>query len=305
MIPVLITSILAVCYFLSIALVYKAIVSGRSDLTIFYLIFPIALPFFGAGLIHMISKPNPGRHRRGQEAAVGGKIKDLTIDFGNIDDFQRPKELVEEDIVPLEESLYLNKAKEARQQLMGLANNDPSHFMDLLYLARLNEDSEIVHYATTFISEISSQYDEKLSAFEKRFEKGEEDLDLLTEYCDFMEDYLSKELLSKQMEGLLRKEYEERLLQKLSHGTTATDLVRVIHNELALGFYDLAQKHLTQLSIKSHADDVDYLYLEYYYQTGQFAEFKNMIREMQGKKVVLSKDKQDLLNFWQGKEVMA
>ena len=177
--------------------------------------------------------------------------------------------------------------------------------MDLLYLARLNEDSEIVHYATTFISEISSQYDEKLSAFEKRFEKGEEDLDLLTEYCDFMEDYLSKELLSKQMEGLLRKEYEERLLQKLSHGTTATDLVRVIHNELALGFYDLAQKHLTQLSIKSHADDVYYLYLEYYYQTGQFAEFKNMIREMQGKQVVLSKDKQDLLNFWQGKEVMA
>lgn len=200
MIPVLITSILTVCYFLSIALVYKAIVSGKSDLTIFYLIFPIALPFFGAGLIHMISKPNPGRHRRGQEAAVGGKIKDLTIDFGNIDDFQRPKELVEEDIVPLEESLYLNKAKEARQQLMGLANNDPSHFMDLLYLARLNEDSEIVHYATTFISEISSQYDEKLSAFEKRFEKGEADFDLLTEYCDFMEDYLSKELLSKQME---------------------------------------------------------------------------------------------------------
>ena len=57
MIPVLITSILTVCYFLSIALVYKAIVSGKSDLTIFYLIFfPIALPFFGAGLIHMISK---------------------------------------------------------------------------------------------------------------------------------------------------------------------------------------------------------------------------------------------------------
>ncbi|MFR7799759.1 MAG: hypothetical protein ACLU2A_04695 [Streptococcus thermophilus] len=43
------------------------------------------------------------------------------------------------------------------------------------------------------------------------------------------------------------------------------------------------------------------MYLEYYYQTGQFAEFKNMIREMQGKQVVLSKDKQDLLNFWQGK----
>ena len=78
MIPVLITSILTVCYFLSIALVYKAIVSGKSDLTIFYLIFPIALPFFGAALIHMISKPNPGRHRRGQEA-VGGKVKDLTI----------------------------------------------------------------------------------------------------------------------------------------------------------------------------------------------------------------------------------
>ncbi len=304
MIPVLFTSGLTVCYLLSIAFVYRVVRSGKTDLSIFYLIFPIALPFFGAGLIHMISKPNPGRHRRGQEASES-KVKDLTIDFGNIDNFQRPKKLVEEDIVPLEESLYLNKAKEARQQLMGLANDDPSYFMDLLYLARLNEDSEIVHYATTFISEISSQYDEKLSILEKRFEEGTPDLDLLSEYCDFMEDYLSKGLLSKQMESLLRKEYEERLLQKLSHGTTTKDLIRVIHNELSLGFYDLAQRHLTQLSIKSNADDVYYLYLEYYYQTGQFAEFKNMIREMQGKQVVLSKDKQDLLNFWQGKEVMA
>ena len=49
-------------------------------------------------------------------------------------------------------------------------------FMDLLYLARLNEDSEIVHYATTFISEISSQYDEKLSAFEKLFERVKQTL---------------------------------------------------------------------------------------------------------------------------------
>ena len=239
MIPVLFTSTVTLCYLLSIDFVYRIVRSGKTDLSIFYLIFPIALPFFGAGLIHMISKPNPGRHRRGQEASES-KVKDLTIDFGNIDNFQRPKKLVEEDIVPLEESLYLNKAKEARQQLMGLANDDPSHFMDLLYLARLNEDSEIVHYATTFISEISSQYDEKLSILEKRFEEGTPDLDLLSEYCDFMEDYLSKGLLSKQMEGLLRKEYEERLLQKLSHGTTAKDLVRVIHNELTLGFYDLA-----------------------------------------------------------------
>lgn len=37
---------------------------------------------------------------------------------------------------------------------------------------------------------------------------------ILTEYCDFMEDYLSKELLSKQMEGLLRKEYEGTSLAK-------------------------------------------------------------------------------------------
>ena len=98
-------------------------------------------------------------------------------------------------------------------------------FYGFALLSSLNRGTiEIVHYATTFISEISSQYDEKLVLWET-FEKGEADFDLLTEYCDFMEDYLSKELLSKQMEGLLRKEYEERLLQKLSHGTTAKNLV--------------------------------------------------------------------------------
>ena len=57
MIPVLFTSSLTVCYLLSIAFVYRVVRSGKTDLSIFYLIFPIAIPFFGAGLIHMISKP--------------------------------------------------------------------------------------------------------------------------------------------------------------------------------------------------------------------------------------------------------
>ena len=209
------------------------------------------------------------------------------------------------DIVPLEEALLINDPEKRRKLIMDILNDDPSKYIELLEKARMNEDVEVVHYAITAMVELSKDYDSKLQTFERTYAAAPEDPVVLDEYCDFMEDYLSKELLSKQMEGLLRKEYEERLLQKLSHGTTAKDLVRVIHNELALGLYDLAQKHLTQLSIKSNADDVYYLYLEYYYQTGQFDEFKNMIREMQGKQVVLSKDKQDLLNFWQGKEVMA
>ena len=48
-------------------------------------------------------------------------------------------------------------------------------------------------------------------------------------------------------------------LAKLSHGTTAKDLMRVIHNELALGLYDLAPAFV-QLSIKSNADDVLFVF---------------------------------------------
>ena len=87
MIPVLITNYFLTVFYFPIYSAWKLLLVADQDLTIFLQIFPIALPFFGAGLVHMISKPNPGRTPMVVKAAVGGKGKDLTIDFGNIDDF--------------------------------------------------------------------------------------------------------------------------------------------------------------------------------------------------------------------------
>ena len=51
--------------------------------------------------------------------------------------FQRLRNWLKKTSFPLEESLYLNKAKEARQQLMELANNGPISFYGFALLGSL------------------------------------------------------------------------------------------------------------------------------------------------------------------------
>ena len=57
--------------------------------------------------------------------------------------------------------------------------------MPLLHQARLNEDVEVVHYATTILSELTAKYDERLRQLEERVQKEPNSLERHCEYANF------------------------------------------------------------------------------------------------------------------------
>lgn len=73
---------------------------------------------------------------------------------------------------PLEEALVLQDKEVSRWMLMEIVSRAPAKFIDLLFLARQDEDTEVVHYATTLIAEISRQYDIRLQTLDKSIRKS-------------------------------------------------------------------------------------------------------------------------------------
>lgn len=61
--------------------------------------------------------------------------------------------------VPLEEALLLDSAEQRRKLILSVLMDDPVQYYDLLEQARLNDDSEVVHYAATAMAQISKQAD--------------------------------------------------------------------------------------------------------------------------------------------------
>lgn len=117
----------------------------------------------------------------------------------------------------LEEALIVNEPELRRELIMNVLNDNPEEYVELLKQARMNEDVEVVHYAITAMVELSKEYDSKLQELERLHQISPEDPEVMEQYCEFMEEYLSQGLLEEQIERVQRQRYEQLLEKKLKH----------------------------------------------------------------------------------------
>ena len=106
-----------------------------------------------------------------------------------VDDEERRSILVEEradfaNTVPLEEALIVNDSSQRRSLVMSILNDNPSHYIDVLSQARLNEDVEVVHYAATAMAQISAKEDLALQRCRNDYLQHRNSETMLERYCD-------------------------------------------------------------------------------------------------------------------------
>lgn len=116
-------------------------------LSVSYACFMLALPVFGAAVcwvFALASPPRDGirdpmmRNTQRHEAWVGIRHE-------------------ADRLVPLEEAFLINEPKKRRELMMDLLRSEPRKHLDLLLLARFNEDPETAHYATATLTEVQRQ----------------------------------------------------------------------------------------------------------------------------------------------------
>ncbi len=271
----------------------------RIQLPMFYIIFPICLPFLGYIMLWGL---NLSLNKEETDISLDQKDPD---EWFEVDDTQKMSRVESaynhvEEVIPLEEALVLKDKEVSRWMLMEIVSRAPAKFIDLLFLARQNDDTEVVHYATTLIAEISRQYDIRLQALEKKHQDNPTDYRVLAEYCAVLEAYLQKDLVTKRMGELLRKDYSNLLEKKLHQKEQLSDYIKLIENDFLLKRYERVKEYLDFVSQKwPHQEAIYMLYLRYYFETRQGERLEELVETIQSGSIYLSKENRERLAFWQ------
>ena len=205
----------------------------------------------------------------------------------------------EGNIVPLEEALIVNEPELRRELIMNVLNDNPEEYVELLKQARMNEDVEVVHYAITAMVELSKEYDSKLQELERLHQISPEDPEVMEQYCEFMEEYLSQGLLEEQIERVQRQRYEQLLEKKLKHQEDLHTCVCMVKNLMKLGDFEKAHEILQIIEKKWHRHEAYWiLKVQYCVEQKQGEELKRTLDKMKKEHIYLSSKGREDLALW-------
>ena len=219
----------------------------------------------------------------------------------------------QKEIIPLEEVLIVNDASVRRKLIMDILHDHPERYMDVLMQARLNEDVEVVHYATTAMAELSKSCDRRLQELEEAYQKNPDEKEMLDDYCAFFKQYLENGLVEGQLEISRREQYSALLGKKREmerkKGTQTEQELRelectseeLIRNEFALSHYERAGELLDQMEpLFAQTEGCLTLRAEWYARLGRGEDLKKQIKKIEDSGIYLSHENRARMTFWKG-----
>jgi hypothetical protein len=216
-------SILLIIFILHFALVLRFMVSPvnklrhRKEFLIPVLLVPLFGPLMALTVEILYLLGDPGTKPLGLES--------LKFDH---DIFWTPLKSPDknDDVIPLEEAILINDIRVRRKAVLKTFREDPSKYLEVLMVARNNEDVDTTHYATIQISKIQRQFQLKLQKYATNYENDPDNQALLDKYIDLLGNYLDSPLPEKSILRHQRKVYAGLLDRKLEH--VANDRVTLI-----------------------------------------------------------------------------
>lgn len=202
-------------------------------------------------------------------------------------------------VVPIEEALIINSARERRSLIMDVLNDNPGEYVEFLQKAGNNDDTEVVHYAVTAMVEISKENDYMLQKLETSYASEPDNVEVLTQYCDFLWKCLSQNLMRGQVEVMNRELFSQLIHKKISICGDITDYIRFAENELKRGRFDSAGDIIAEME-KRWADSEEFILLniQYLASLNRGSEIEDFISRTENGNIYLSSKTKEALAFW-------
>lgn len=211
-------------------------------------------------------------------------------------------DLVRENVVPLEEALAISSTDVRRKLMMDILNNDTVAFYDLLEQARLNDDVEVVHYATTAMVELNKRYDLMLEKYATQHKEYPKDCSVLNDYCDCLKRFLNLGMIRGQMVILRRSEYIELLKELILLEPLLDHYCDLVTQQMLNEDYNAARATLREMVDRWPGEEkVWLLQIEYHARRGDGDAVKRMVNTVLREHVYLSAKAREQLAFWSGK----
>lgn len=254
----------------------------------------LCIPFWGvltAVVISiMIRKQYVGRNSGDLEAMHGG------MEEGEALLMEAPES---ENVVPLEDALIMDDSATKRSVMLDVLMSDTSGFVSVLSQARMNEDVEVVHYATTAMVEVSKEYELKLQEYSSEYARDPEKEGLLDDYIMFLEQYVTSNIIQGQLLEIQKNTLMQLLMEKVNRNPSPETYERLIVALLNNKQFSIADEALNSME-KVYSDDPRCFKLRfrYYYETGSGVELRQMVSMVKNSTEYYSREIRDLISLW-------
>ena len=208
---------------------------------------------------------------------------------------------VEDRIVPLEEALLINEPSARRELMMEVMYANPSDYVEQLKEASLNDDTEVVHYAVTALSELQKEYDLQFQELEWEMRKHPEDTELEDRYISLLSRYLGSVLAEGNARNVKLRDYSDMLGRRLETRQDSLRLYRdKVETDLQIKEYGKAYQVIQEILGRWEKNEAGYLLLlRYYAAMNSRAGIDSVLGMIERKGIYLSPEGRTEVRFWQ------
>lgn len=233
-------------------------------------------------------------------------FREVDVDRLLINDEIHRSILMDEDelserVVPLGEAFVVNDAATQRELMMDVMYSNPSDYVAQLQEARMNDDTEVVHYAVTALVEMQKDYDLEFQRLDRQLALHPEDDATLNEYLSVTERYLGSGLISGSARAMTLRNFSNLLAKKLQKNESASLWAKKIDADLSSGDYEAAYEGINRVLQQWPRDERGYLFLlRYHALVRDSAGIKRVLEMIRKRGVFLSPEGRSTVAFWSG-----
>lgn len=240
-----------------------------------------------------------------------GRRTETAVERLKINDEVYRSILMEEDpagqlVVPIEEALIINDPAERRKLMMEVMYANPDDYVAQLMEARMNDDTEVVHYAVTALTELQKEYDLAFQRLERERASAPKDGRLLQEEIELVERYLNSGLLSGNERRPQLLHYSRLLKERLEqNGESMQLLCRKAEADLERGACGEAMDCVRRMIKLRPWDERGYLFLlRCHAVSGNRAGIDEVLAALKDGDIYLSPEGRGQIAFWQREETL-
>lgn len=205
-------------------------------------------------------------------------------------------------VVPLDEALLMDDAKERRRLIMDILEDGPAQYVELLDRAKLNDDPEVTHHATTALVELVKEYDLRLQKLEQAYSRAPESRNVLEAYCEFLHEYIGTGLIKGQMGRMQRQQYAQLLLKLMNQPgePVLRHYQEYIQNAMSLQDFNEVQRMLGQMLDRwPDREEPWMLRLQFSVLLRHGEALKDTLKQIRERGIYLSSPNRAIVEFWE------
>ena len=244
------------------------------------------------------------RSRGKQEAHEEVGIEKLKINDEVYRSILMDEDPIEDRVVPLEEALLINDPATRRDLMMEVMYSNPDDYVGQLKEARMNDDTEVVHYAVTALSELQKEYELQFQELDWKMKNDPEDDDIIDRYLKLLNRYLASGIAEGNDMDIKLRTYSEMLGMKIEKMPDRLPLWKAkAETDLKIREYPSALEEIHHIIKTWDGNEAGYLLLIQYYSAMKSRQgIERTLERIRRKHIYLTPEGRRWIRFWEKDE---